>query len=102
LICDDDPQLLAAVAATGLNISLVNKPPNSSDTNFLDLGYFNAIQSPQHRKHTNTIPELAMEDSFKELDSHTLNKVLLTHQQCLEQIILCDGGNGKREAVKTG
>jgi hypothetical protein len=35
----------------------------------------------------------AVEDSFKKLDKQTLNKVFLTHQQCLEQIILCDGGN---------
>jgi hypothetical protein len=54
LISSDDPQLQAAVAATGLNISLVNQPPNSQDMNVLNLGYFNAIQSLQHRKHTNT------------------------------------------------
>jgi hypothetical protein len=29
----------------------------------------------------------AVEDSFVELDRHTLNKVFLTHQQVLEQII---------------
>jgi hypothetical protein len=60
--------------------------------NDLDLGYYNAIQSLQHRKHTNTIPELvkAVEDSVVELDRQTLNKVFLTHQQCLEQIILGD------------
>jgi hypothetical protein len=77
-----------------MNITLVTQPPNSPNTNVLDLGYFNAIQSLQHRKHTTTVPELvkAVEDSFKELDKQTLNKVFLTHQQCLEQIILCDGG----------
>jgi hypothetical protein len=87
LIPTDDPQLEAAIASTGMNISLVNQPPNSPKTNVLDLGYFNAIQSLQHKKHTNTIPELvkAVEDSFKELDKQTLNKVFLTRQQCLEQ-----------------
>jgi hypothetical protein len=78
-----------------MNISLVNQPPNSLDTNALDLGYFNAIQSLQHRKHTNTVPELvkAVQDSFAELNRQTLNKVCLTHQHCLEQIILYCGGN---------
>jgi hypothetical protein len=90
-----------------MNISLVNQPPN----NVLDLGYFNAIQSLQQKKHTNTIPELvkAGEDSFVELDRHTLNKVFLTHQQVLEQIILCGGGNnyklphmGKERLLRQG
>jgi hypothetical protein len=111
LIRNDDPQLQAAIAASGMNITLVNQAPNSPDTNVLDLGYFNAIQSLQQRKHTNTIPELvkAVEDSFVELDRHTLNKVFLTHQQVLEQIILCDGGNnyklphmGKERLLRQG
>jgi hypothetical protein len=111
LIRNDDPQLQAAVAATGMNITLINQPPNSPDTNVLDLGYFNAIQSLQQKKHTNTIPELvkAVEDSFVELDRHTLNKVFLTHQQVLEQIILCGGGNnyklphmGKERLLRQG
>jgi hypothetical protein len=34
----------------------------------------------------------AVKDIFKELDKQTLNKVFLTHPQCLETIILCDGG----------
>ena len=38
----------------------------------------------------------AVEDSFNEQDGLTLNKVFITHQQCLEQIILCDGGNNYR------
>jgi hypothetical protein len=95
LIRNDDPLLQAAIATTGMNITFVNQPPNSPDTNVLDLGYFNAIQSLQQRKHTNSIPELvkAVEDSFVELGRHTLNKVFLTHQQCLEQIILYGTGN---------
>jgi hypothetical protein len=50
-----------------------------------------------------------VEDSFVELDRQTLNKVFLTHQQCLEQIILCDGGNnyklhhmGKERLLRQG
>jgi hypothetical protein len=68
-------------------------------------------KSLQQRKQNNTIPELvkAVEDSFVELDRHTHNKVFLTHQQCLEQIILCDGGNnyklphmGKERLLRQG
>ncbi|KAG7347263.1 hypothetical protein IV203_030630 [Nitzschia inconspicua] len=58
------------IAATGMHISLVNQPPNSPDTNALDLGYFNATQILQHRRDTTSIPVLvkAVEDSFAELD----------------------------------
>jgi hypothetical protein len=68
-------------------------------------------KSLQQRKQNNTIPDLvkAVEDSFVELDRHTLNKVFLTHQQYLEQIILCDGGNnyklphmGKERLLRQG
>ena len=51
----------------------------------------------------------AVEDSFIELDRHTLNKVFLTHQKVLEQILLCDGGNnyklphmGKERLLRQG
>lgn len=95
LIPADDQQLLEAVAATGLNISFRNQPPNSPDTNVLDLGYFAAIQSLQHKKLTNTIPELvqAVEDSFNEMPHDKLNKVFLSLQKCLECIILNEGDN---------
>jgi hypothetical protein len=50
-----------------------------------------------------------VEDSFVELDRHTLNKVFLTHQQVLEKIILCGGGNnyklphmGKERLLRQG
>ncbi len=90
-----DPVLVEAMDGLNINIDLVNQPPNSPDMNVLDLGFFNAIQTLQRRKPTNTIPELvkAVKDSFDELDKVTLNKVFLTHQQCLEQTILADGGN---------
>ena len=95
LIKEDDPALVAAVEASGLDIAMKNQPPNSPDTNVLDLGYFSAIQSLQYKKRTDTVSQLvkAVQDSFVELDPKTLNKVFLTHQQVLERIILCDGGN---------
>lgn len=44
---NDDPELIAACTADGWDIRLVNQPPNSPDTNILDLGFFNSIQSLQ-------------------------------------------------------
>ena len=50
----------------GLNIELFNLPPNSSDLNVLDLGYFNIIQSLQHKMGPVNVDDIiqAVEDSF--------------------------------------
>ena len=47
-IAINDPEFVAAATADGWNISLYCQPPNSPDTNVLDLGFFGAIQSLQH------------------------------------------------------
>lgn len=36
----DDQEFPTAVSQTGLDIRLMNQPPNSSDMNVLDLGFF--------------------------------------------------------------
>lgn len=42
-------------------IELFNKPPNSPDTNTLDLGFSNPIQSLQDRTTPKTVDELVGE-----------------------------------------
>jgi len=39
----DDVVFVAAVARTGLDIRLMNQPPNSHDMNYLDLGFFASL-----------------------------------------------------------
>jgi hypothetical protein len=39
----DDPEFAIAGAETGLNIRLMNQPPNSPDMNCLDLGFFASL-----------------------------------------------------------
>lgn len=39
----DDEQFSVAVAQMGLDIRLVNQPPNSPDMNCLDLGFFASL-----------------------------------------------------------
>ncbi|XP_027099096.2 bifunctional dTDP-4-dehydrorhamnose 3,5-epimerase/dTDP-4-dehydrorhamnose reductase-like [Coffea arabica] len=53
--------------------------------NILDIGYFRAIQSLQHQEAPNSIDELisAIEKSFNELSSESLNNVFLTLQLCI-------------------
>jgi hypothetical protein len=41
----DDEHFVVAAAQTGLDIRLMNQPPNSPDMNCLDLGFFAYLQS---------------------------------------------------------
>jgi hypothetical protein len=41
----DDEQFAKAIRQTGLDIRLMNQPPNSPDMNCLDLGFFASLQS---------------------------------------------------------
>ena len=94
-IRDEDPEWRAAVEASGMNVKLVQQPPNSPDMNVLDLGYFSSIQSLQYKANATTTDELiaAVEDSFSRLKHVSLNNVFFTLQICMEQTILKDGGN---------
>ncbi|ETW06971.1 hypothetical protein H310_03074 [Aphanomyces invadans] len=60
-VTPSDPELQSAFntyRSLGWMMSLAPQPPNSPDTNVLDLGFFAAIQSLQHRKSARTIDEL--------------------------------------------
>ena len=89
----DDPDIVAAGTADGWNIRLLNQPPNSPDTNILDLGFFNSIQSLQDRTTLNTVDELIEEVKrvFDAQEPATLAKVWTTYQAVLEQIMLAKG-----------
>ena len=91
----DDPEFLAAATADGWNILLYCQPPNSPDTNVLDLGFFAAIQSLQHQKSCRNIQELvtAVNDAFEEFEPDRLNKVFLSLFACYNSIVECNGGN---------
>src|SRR6266540_3055843 len=41
----NDEAFLLAIAQTGLDIRIMNQPPNSPDLNVLDLGFFASLQS---------------------------------------------------------
>ena len=54
-----NPQMKAAIAATGVDIVFDNQPAQSPGTNILDLGFFHSIQSLLQKRRTNNLPELA-------------------------------------------
>ena len=91
----DDPDIVAAGTADGWNITLMNQPPNSPDTNILDLGFFNSIQSLQDRTTLRTVDELIAEirRAFEEQSSATLGRVWTTYQAVLQEIMLAKGDN---------
>lgn len=91
----DDAEVSAALTEGDWNMSLFNQPPNSPDLNILDLGFFNAIQSLQHRNAPKTIDDLidCVLKSYNALSREKLDNVFLTLQSCMEEIIKDDGGN---------
>ena len=91
----DDPDIVAAGTEGGWDIKLLNQPPNSSDTNILDLGFFNSIQSLQDQTTINTVDELIEEVKrvFEAQSGDVLAKVWMTYHAVLEQIMLSKGDN---------
>ncbi|KAF0707200.1 hypothetical protein AaE_013728, partial [Aphanomyces astaci] len=82
-VTPSDIQLTAILAAYkdhGWSISLELQPPNSPDTNILDLGYFAAIQSLQHQKSARSIDELvaAVEVAYQEYPYVRLDRTFMT------------------------
>jgi hypothetical protein len=54
----DDPEFCEAAKLEGFDICLICQPPNSSEFNILDLGFFRAIQAIQYKKNAKTIEAL--------------------------------------------
>ena len=92
-----DRQILAAANVDGWNMELRRQPPRSPDLNVLDLGFFNSIQSIQHTHAPHNLPELvqAVQRSFTggQRDGTTLNKVWLSWQSVMIDVLRTDGMN---------
>ena len=91
----DDDELLAAGSVDGWSLRFENQPPNSPDLNVLDLGFFNTIQALQEKEAVRGLDDLiqAVSSAFDNLLPETLNKVFLTLQECMNQIMEVDGSN---------
>jgi tRNA uridine 5-carbamoylmethylation protein Kti12 len=80
----------------GWKFVLTEQPPNSPDTNTLDLGFFASIQSMQWGMDPAINIDMLIdnvETAYQKYDPHTLDRVWLSHQSCLNEIIACSGGN---------
>lgn len=94
-IKDTDPDFRAAASSDGFDIRIINQPPNSPDCNVNDLGWFRAIQSIQVESNSYNVDQLvgAVIRSFEDLSPMTLNKVFLSLQGCMVEIMKVRGHN---------
>lgn len=94
-IGNEDLDFQAVANGDGFKISLVQQPPNSPDCNVNDLGFFRAIQSLQQQHQCRDATDLvnAVISSFNTLEAITLNKVFLSLQCCLKEIMTVKGCN---------
>lgn len=75
----DDPVFLTEAARGGWDIRMVYQPPNSPDTNILDLGWFASIQSMFAKKMPKTLAEILakVNQSLAEYPHEKLNRFVL-------------------------
>lgn len=85
----DDPVFLTEAARGGWDIRMVYQPPNSPDTNILDLGWFASIQSMFAKKMPKTLAEILakVNQSLAEYPHEKLNRIFLSHQACMRENI---------------
>lgn len=91
----DDQEFIQESTRDGFDIRLMCLPTNSSDLNVLDLGFFNAIQSLQHKESPKTIDELVctVVKSFENFSSVKSNHIFVTLQLCMIEIMKTNTSN---------
>jgi hypothetical protein len=96
-IADDDEEWLEALEelAPGNKIKLFTQPARSPDLNINDLAFFRSIQSLYYEAAPDTEFELieAVEAAFEEYPANKINRMWLTHQSCMNEILECHGDN---------
>jgi hypothetical protein len=82
----------------GLKFSLKEQPPNSPDTNTLDLSFFASVQSMKWgmspAKNVDTLTD-NVELAYQQYDPHALDRAWISHQSCLNEILACNGNHYK-------
>lgn len=88
-------QLQAACAADGWDIHMIMQPAQSPDVNVLNLGFFDSIQSWQHRRKPHRVHDLiaTVSDVFDGNPPETRGKGWATLEVVLQEIMLCKGDN---------
>jgi len=91
----DDIDVVAAGHADGWAIKMVCQPPNSPDTNVLDLGFFRALQSNQVKRGATTLDDIVqnVRAAWLDIPHSTLLSNFRTLQLVVGQILVHGGGN---------
>jgi hypothetical protein len=94
-VAPDDEDFRRVASQDGFDIRLMCQPPNSPDLNILDLGFFRAIQSLQHKEAPNSIDDLlkAVQKSFEEYSTVKSNRIFLSLQSGMIEIMKSRGSN---------
>ncbi|KAH6793329.1 hypothetical protein C2S52_003806 [Perilla frutescens var. hirtella] len=94
-IKDSDINFREASQSDSFVFTLIQQPPNSPDLNVNDLSWFRSIQSLQTEMETNNVDDLvnAVVTSFENLCPTKLNKIFLTLQSCMLEIMKIQGHN---------
>ena len=94
-VLPSDPAFLSAVRKTGMDIQLMQQPANSPDMNVLDLAYFRSIQSLTLETAPKNLGDLieSVEDAFHIYPVDNLDKVFITLQSVLLEVMNARGGN---------
>jgi hypothetical protein len=76
-------------------ISLYNQPANSPDLNHNDLGFFNALKKAYQRECPKDLDEIikCVQRAYNNYPIIKLNRLWLTRQQVMNEIIDCGGDN---------
>lgn len=92
-----DPEFVAAATSDGYDIRLTCQPPNSPDTNILDLGLFAALQSLFQKSSPRSLKDIVTKviQAWDEYPVVRSNRVFLTHQTCMREIMRLKGEHKK-------
>ena len=90
----DDPDFCRVAKEDGWDIRLTCQPPNSPDLNVLDLGFFAALQALFEKSSPSNIQEIEANvvKAYLEYPVDRANRVFLTLQACMREIMLAKGG----------
>ena len=97
-IVPEDEPFRATMEEIGVpegKIELYTQPANSPDLNLNDLGFFNSLQSAYYQSCPSNAIELIemVRESYEDYPSNKINRIWLTLQSCMNEIIKSNGGN---------
>ena len=94
-VLPNDKGFAEAIAQTDLDIRLMRQPPNSPDTNVLDLCFFRSLQSLTDTRAPKNIRELieGVEEEFQNYEVEKLARSFVTLQSCMVEVMNKEGGN---------